>query len=122
MLGPIRQELLSGIKDKAQFELLREHLRAFPDLELDTDDYEAAASAFHRFYALFTLALSFARSVTPCWSTSSSLRVRIAAERSLFVGLVSGGSATAKIHAVAKHVGYSCEKQGRSIRSRSLDG
>lgn len=48
MLGPVRQELLSGIKDKAQFELLRDHLRAFPDLELDTSDYEAAASAFNR--------------------------------------------------------------------------
>lgn len=48
MLGPVRQELLSGIKEKAQFELLREHLRAFPDLELGTADYETAASAFNR--------------------------------------------------------------------------
>jgi predicted nucleic acid-binding protein len=48
MLGPVRQELLSGMKDLAQFELLREHLRAFPDLPLDTADYEAAASAFNR--------------------------------------------------------------------------
>jgi predicted nucleic acid-binding protein len=31
MLGPVRQELLSGIKQKAQFDMLREHLRAFPD-------------------------------------------------------------------------------------------
>jgi len=48
MLGPIRQELLSGIKDKAQFELLREHLQAFPDLSLETADYEDAAVAFNR--------------------------------------------------------------------------
>jgi len=48
MLGPVRQELLSGIKDKGQFEMLREHLRAFPDLELETADYEDAASAFNR--------------------------------------------------------------------------
>jgi hypothetical protein len=48
MLGPVRQELLSGIKEKAQFELLREHLRAFPDLDLGTVDYEAAATAFNR--------------------------------------------------------------------------
>lgn len=48
MLGPVRQELLSGIKDRAQFELLREHLRAFPDLALDHQDHEAAASAFNR--------------------------------------------------------------------------
>lgn len=48
MLGPVRQELLSGIKEKRQFETLREHLRAFPDLELETADYEEAASAFNR--------------------------------------------------------------------------
>ena len=48
LLGPVRQELLSGIKVKAQFELLREHLRSFPDLELETPDYEEAAFAFNR--------------------------------------------------------------------------
>jgi predicted nucleic acid-binding protein len=48
MLGAVRQELLSGIKERAQFELLREHLRPFPDLEIDTTDYESAASAFNR--------------------------------------------------------------------------
>ncbi|HEY6557933.1 MAG TPA: PIN domain-containing protein [Polyangiaceae bacterium] len=48
MLGPVRQELLSGIKIKAQFESLREHLRSFPDLELESMDYEDAALAFNR--------------------------------------------------------------------------
>jgi predicted nucleic acid-binding protein len=48
MMGPVRQELLSGIKAKAQFELLREHLRSFPDLELEATDYEDAAVAFNR--------------------------------------------------------------------------
>jgi predicted nucleic acid-binding protein len=48
MVGPVRQELLSGIKLKAQFELLREHLQSFPDLELETADYEEAAAAFNR--------------------------------------------------------------------------
>ncbi len=48
MLGPVRQELLSGIKDKGQFGMLREHLRAFPDLSLETADYEDAASAFNQ--------------------------------------------------------------------------
>jgi len=48
LLGPVRQELLSGIKIKAQFELLRDHLRSFPDLELETADYEQAAVAFNR--------------------------------------------------------------------------
>ena len=48
LMGAVRQELLSGIKIKGQFDLLREHLRAFPDLELDEADYEEAASAFNR--------------------------------------------------------------------------
>ena len=48
MLGLVRQELLSGIKLKAQFEQLRGHLRSFPDLELETADYEEAAAAFNR--------------------------------------------------------------------------
>jgi predicted nucleic acid-binding protein len=48
LIGAVRQELLSGIKAKAQFDLLREHLRAFPDLELEAADYEDAAIAFNR--------------------------------------------------------------------------
>lgn len=48
MVGPVRQELLSGIKLKTQFELLRGHLQSFPDLELETADYEEAAVAFNR--------------------------------------------------------------------------
>lgn len=43
MIGPIRQELLSGIKNKKQFTLLKEHLRSFSDLEIKTEDYEMAA-------------------------------------------------------------------------------
>ena len=48
LIGPVRQELLSGIKSKPQFEQLREHLRAFPDLGLEPADYEDAAAAFNR--------------------------------------------------------------------------
>ena len=48
MMGPIRQELLSGIKVKSQFELLRDHLQAFSDLALESADYEEAAEAFNR--------------------------------------------------------------------------
>jgi predicted nucleic acid-binding protein len=48
MIGPIRQELLSGIKDRAHFDRLREHLRAFPDTEVTSEDYEEAASFFNR--------------------------------------------------------------------------
>jgi len=48
MLGAVRQEVLSGMKLKSQFEQLRDHLRAFPDLELESADYEEAATAFNR--------------------------------------------------------------------------
>lgn len=48
MIGPIRQELLSGIKERAQFDRLREHLRAFLDTEILPDDYEDAAAFFNR--------------------------------------------------------------------------
>ena len=47
IIGPIRQEILSGIKDQSQFENLRDHLRAFPDLELRSSDYERAAEFFN---------------------------------------------------------------------------
>jgi predicted nucleic acid-binding protein len=48
MMGAVRQELLSGIRDKKQFTKLRDKLRAFPDLELDEIDYEEAAFCFNR--------------------------------------------------------------------------
>lgn len=47
MIGPVRQELLSGIKNQVQFQKLRNHLRAFPDLEVTTRDYESAADFFN---------------------------------------------------------------------------
>ena len=47
MIGPVRQELLSGIKNQVQFQKLRNHLRAFPDLEVTTSDYESAADFFN---------------------------------------------------------------------------
>ncbi len=47
MLGPIRQEILSGIKIKKQFELLKIYLKAFPDLNLEIKDYELAAEFFN---------------------------------------------------------------------------
>jgi predicted nucleic acid-binding protein len=48
IIGPIRQELLSGIKERAQFERLREHLHAFPDVAVTTEDYEEAAAFFNQ--------------------------------------------------------------------------
>jgi len=45
IIGLVRQELLSGIKNPDQFKKLREALRAFRDEPVDTPDYEAAALA-----------------------------------------------------------------------------
>jgi len=47
MIGPVRQELLSGIRNAAQFDRLREHLQAFPDLALTVADFERAAEFFN---------------------------------------------------------------------------
>ena len=45
IIGPVRQELLSGIKNPAQYEKLRITLRPFRDELIETSDYEAAAKA-----------------------------------------------------------------------------
>ena len=47
MIGPIRQELLSGIRTAASFEELRHRLRAFPDERLEAEDYERGAEHFN---------------------------------------------------------------------------
>lgn len=43
IIGPIRQEILSGIRVKQHFQSLREHLSAFPDILIKTIDYETGA-------------------------------------------------------------------------------
>lgn len=48
MIGPIRQELLSCIREASKFETIRDRLRTFPDLEILTEDYEQAASYYNR--------------------------------------------------------------------------
>ena len=48
LLGPVRQELLSGIREEAQFRKLRDYLRAFPEHPLEADDYEEAAHMNNR--------------------------------------------------------------------------
>lgn len=48
IIGAIRQELLSGIKTEKQFEILREKLAVFDDVELTTRDYENAGAANNR--------------------------------------------------------------------------
>lgn len=43
LLGSIRQEVLSGIRDESVFDRIREHLGEFPDAFVDRRDYEDAA-------------------------------------------------------------------------------
>ncbi len=43
IVGVIRQELLSGIREAERFEKLRNYLRAFDEPTLEIADYEAAA-------------------------------------------------------------------------------
>ena len=43
LIGPVRQELLNGIKSEKQYRVLKKHLRAFKDLAIETEDYELAA-------------------------------------------------------------------------------
>lgn len=47
IIGPIRQEILSGVRDQVQFESLKTHLAAFPDLPLHEEDYVTAASFYN---------------------------------------------------------------------------
>jgi len=48
LIGPVRQEILSGIREEVQFNLVRDTLRAFPDLFISISDYEEAATFFNR--------------------------------------------------------------------------
>lgn len=48
LLGVVRQELLSGVREHAQFVRLRQLLRDFPDVTLHVDDYESAAEMSNR--------------------------------------------------------------------------
>ena len=43
MIGPIRQELLSGITNAKQFNTLKKSLSAFEDIPLTTEHFEKAA-------------------------------------------------------------------------------
>ncbi len=47
MIGPIRQEVLFGLCEDAQFENLKKHLSSFPDILINTDDYVMAAQFFN---------------------------------------------------------------------------
>jgi len=47
MIGPVRQEVLSGISDKTAFLKLKAKLDAFDDFDIDTRDYETAAEFYN---------------------------------------------------------------------------
>jgi predicted nucleic acid-binding protein len=47
LIGPIRQELLSGARPSDRFEQLKEYLRFFPNLPLDEEDDETAAGYYN---------------------------------------------------------------------------
>jgi predicted nucleic acid-binding protein len=47
MIGPIRQEILSGIRHESQFKKLKKHLESFPDLPILTEDHVNAAKFFN---------------------------------------------------------------------------
>lgn len=47
MLGPIRQEILSGIVMEKDFKRLSAALGSFPDFNLQSEDYEHAAFIFN---------------------------------------------------------------------------
>ena len=43
LIGPVRQEVLSGISNPESFDVVRQHLEAFDDLAIVGSDYEEAA-------------------------------------------------------------------------------
>jgi predicted nucleic acid-binding protein len=45
IIGPVRQELLTGLRDRSQFDALRRRLLAFEDVVIDSSVYQSAASA-----------------------------------------------------------------------------
>jgi predicted nucleic acid-binding protein len=48
LMGAVRQELLSGIREEEQFQKLRRYLRAFDDPTVELEDYEEAAQMRNR--------------------------------------------------------------------------
>jgi predicted nucleic acid-binding protein len=48
LMGPVRQELLSGIRQETSFRKLRDQLRAFDEPRIEVADYEEAAHINNR--------------------------------------------------------------------------
>ncbi len=47
IIGPVRQEVLSGIREQAQFDRVRDRLRPFADLPLAAQHFERAAEFYN---------------------------------------------------------------------------
>jgi predicted nucleic acid-binding protein len=47
IIGPVRQEILSGIRSQEQFESIRDRLRVFADVPIAMADHELAAAFFN---------------------------------------------------------------------------
>ena len=47
IIGPIRQEILSGISDRNKYNELRDKLSVFKDYEIKTKEYELAAQYYN---------------------------------------------------------------------------
>ena len=47
LIGPIRQEILSGISDAVQFNKLKNKLKVFKDFPIHSADYELAAEFYN---------------------------------------------------------------------------
>jgi predicted nucleic acid-binding protein len=47
LVGPVRQEILSGISSEEVYESLKSKLQTFDELQITTKDYETAASFFN---------------------------------------------------------------------------
>lgn len=45
IIGPVRQELLTGLRERSQFDALRRRLHPFEDVAIDSAVYESAAAA-----------------------------------------------------------------------------
>lgn len=48
VIGAIRQEILSGIRDEFQFQKLKNKLSIFKDMDVITQDYECAAQFYNQ--------------------------------------------------------------------------
>lgn len=47
IIGPIRQEILSGISDEKQYLTLKEKLKVFDDVSINQSDFELAAELYN---------------------------------------------------------------------------